>query len=143
MGEVHLGTAALSDEALVEEFESCRLPTAHFHHADHIRLAWIFLGQMDEAEATRRIERAIRRYAEHNGIGQKYHHTITLAWMKLVAAARRATPHSVCFDEFAGQHPELLAVKNLNNYYTPGCLASPEARAGWIEPDLRRLPEAF
>jgi hypothetical protein len=140
MGQVHLGTAHLSDEALVVEFESCRLPTAQFHHADHIRLAWILLGQMDEAEATRRIERAIRRYAEHNGIGQKYHQTITLAWMMLVAAARRATPHAACFDEFAEQHPELLAVKNLNNYYTSERLASPEARAGWLEPDLEPLP---
>jgi hypothetical protein len=140
MNQVHLGTAHLSDEALVAEFESCRLPTAHFHHADHIRLAWIFLGKMDEAEATRRIELAIRRYAEHNGIGQKYHHTITLAWMKLVAAARRATPGAVSFDEFAEQHPELLAVKNLNNYYTPERLARPEARSGWLEPDIGPLP---
>jgi len=140
MDQVHLGTAHLSDESLVEEFESCRLPTAQFHHADHIRLAWIFLGQMDQAQATRRIEQSIRRYADCNGIGQKYHQTITRAWMKLVAAARRATPHAVCFDEFAEQHPELLAVKNLNNYYTPERLACPEARSGWLEPDLGPLP---
>jgi len=95
---------------------------------------------MDEAEATRRIEQAIRRYADYNGIGQKYHQTITRAWMMLVAAARRATPQSLCFDEFAEQHPELLAVKTLNNYYTPECLARPEARSGWIEPDLQPLP---
>ncbi len=140
MDDLRTGTAYLSDESFVEEFESCRLPTAHFHHADHIRLAWIFLGQMDEAEATRRIEQAIRRYADYNGIGQKYHQTITLAWMRLVAAARRATPHAVCFDEFAEQHPELLAVKNLNNYYTPERLARPEARSGWLEPDREPLP---
>ncbi len=140
MEPIRLGTAHLSDESFLEEFESCRLPTAHFHHADHIRLAWIFLGQMEETEATRRIERAIRRYAEHNSIGQKYHHTITLAWMKLVAAARRATPHAVCFDSFAGQHPELLAEKKLNNYYSPERLACPEARSGWLEPDLGPLP---
>jgi hypothetical protein len=140
MDDLGRGTAHLSDEALVEEFESCRLPAAQFHHADHIRLAWIFLGQMDEAEATRRIEQAIRRYAEHNGIGQKYHQTITLAWMMLVAAARRATPHAASFDEFAELHAELLAVKNLNNYYTPERLANPEARMGWLEPDLEPLP---
>ena len=134
------GTAHLTDESFVEELESCRLPTAQFHHADHIRLAWIFLGRMSEAEATRRIEQAIRRYADYNGIGQKYHQTITRAWMMLVAAARRVTPHAVCFNEFAELHPELLAVKNLHNYYSPERLASPEARSGWTEPDLQPLP---
>ena len=139
MDDLRKGTAHLSDESFVEEFESCRLPAAQFHHADHIRLAWIFLGQMDEAEATRRIEQAIRRYAEHNGIGQKYHQTITLAWMKLVAAARRATPHTVYFDEFAEKHPELLDVHHLKNYYTKEFLESPQARADWVEPDVRPL----
>ena len=143
MGSMRLGTAALSDEGLVEEFESCRLPTANFHHADHIRLAWIYLGRMNEEEATRRIEASIRRYAEHNGIGQKYHHTITLAWMKLVAAARRATPLAMCFDEFAEHHPELLDVHQMKKYYSPEVLAGSEARAGWVEPDLRALPEGF
>jgi hypothetical protein len=57
-----------------------------------------------------------------------------------VAAARQATPQAVRFDEFAELHPELLAVKCLNNYYTPERLACPEARSGWLEPDLKPLP---
>lgn len=140
MDSIRLGAGHLSDEAFVEAFESCRLPTAQFHHADHVRMAWIYLGQMSEAQATRRIEQAIRRYAEHNGVSQKYHQTITLAWMKLVAAARRATPQAAGFDEFATLHPELLDVKSLNFYYTPERLASPAARREWLEPDICELP---
>jgi hypothetical protein len=140
MESIHLGTAHLSDAALVEEFESCRLPSAQFHHADHIRLAWVYLAEMSAELATARIERAILRFAEHNGISQKYHRTITVAWMRLVATARNASPNAACFEEFVALHPELLDVKNLSRYYTAERLAGAEARAAWLEPDILGLP---
>ena len=87
-----------------------------------------------------RIEQAIRRFAAHNGVSEKYHHTITLAWMRLVAAARRATPEEVEFAAFAKRHPELFDVKALSQHYTVERLGSGEAKAGWVEPDLRDLP---
>jgi hypothetical protein len=136
------GTAPLDDDAFVEAFESCRLPAAQFHHADHIRLAWILLGRMSEEQATARIELDIRRFAAHNGVSGKYHHTITLAWMKLVAAARRATPEPCVFDEFAERHRELFDRKILSRYYTSERLAAREAKMGWVEPDLLDLPSS-
>ena len=140
MESIRLGTAHLTDKALVEEFESCRLPTAQFHHADHIRLAWVLLRHLAEAEATERIARAIRRYAEHNKIAHLYHQTITLAWMKLVSAGVKATPAGTGFSDFAAVHPELFDVQLLRRYYSKDLLDSPLARAGWVEPDLRDLP---
>lgn len=140
METIRLGTAALSDEELVEEFESCRLPAAQFHHADHIRLAWIYLGRMSEEAATLRIEQAIRRFAAHNGVSQKYHHTITLAWMRLVAAARRASPKAGNFESFSAQHADLFEMKTVNQFYSAERLGCSEAKAGWIEPDLQQLP---
>jgi len=140
MESIRLGTAALSDAALVEEFESCRLPAAQFHHADHIRLAWILLGRMSEPEATRRIVRAIRRFAVHHGVSEKYHHTITLAWMRLVSSARHSTPEVRDFESFAARHPDLLDVKALNRHYTPELLASRAAKEEWAEADLQPLP---
>jgi hypothetical protein len=140
MEPIRLGTAALDDDALVMAFESCRLPASQFHHADHIRLAWVLLGKLSEEEATARIEQAIRRFAAHNGASEKYHHTITLAWMRLVAAARRATPEARAFEAFAQPHPELFDVKALSRYYTAQRLACREAKSGWVEPDLCDLP---
>jgi len=140
MDMTQLGTATLGDDAFVEAFESCRLPAAQFHHADHIRLAWILLGKLSEQEATSRIEQAIRRFAAHNRVGQKYHQTITVAWMKLVAAARSASPQATRFEEFVALHPELLHVKNLERYFTRERLADPEARYRWVEPDICDLP---
>jgi len=141
MDSARLGTAALEDDALVEAFESCRLPAAQFHHADHIRLAWIYLGRMSEAEATARIERSIRQFAAHNGVSEKYHHTITLAWMRLVATARRATPEAYNFGAFAERNGELFDVKALGRYYSAEHLASRDAKSGWVDPDLQQLPD--
>jgi len=140
MEAIRLGTAALDDDELVEAFESCRLPGSQFHHADHIRLAWIYLGRMSEAEATARIEQSIRQFAAYNGVPQKYHHTMTVAWMQLVAAARESTPEAGDFAAFAERHPELFDVKALNLYYTAARLAGSEAKAEWVGPDLRELP---
>ena len=140
MDSVRPGAAHLNDEAFMEAFETCRLPTAQFRHADHVRLAWIYLGQSDLQAATERMEQAILRFAEHNGVLTKYHRTITVAWMRLVAAARNATPHAARFEEFLALHPELLDVKNLSHYYTSVRLAAAESRAGWLEPDIRDLP---
>lgn len=140
METIRLGTAALSDDALVEEFESCRLPGAQFHHADHIRLAWIYLGRMSETEATARIEQSIRQFAVHNGVSEKYHHTITLAWMRLVAAALRAASDGEDFLSFAARNPKLFDVNALRQYYSPERLSGGDARAVWAEPDLQNLP---
>jgi len=140
-GAIRLGTTGLSDDALVEEFESCRLPASLFHHADHIRLAWIYLGRTNEAEATARIEKCIRQFAAHNGVSEKYHHTMTLAWMRLVAAARQAAPEAQAFDVFAERNPELFDVKTLGRYYSAEQLARREAQFGWVEPDIHLLPE--
>lgn len=140
MSELKLGTAHLSDAALMEEFESCRLPTANFHHADHIRLAWIYLDRMTESEAALRIEQSIRRYAAHNNIPHLYHHTITLAWMRLVAAAFRTMPRGSGFTDLSGAYPKLLDVHLLKSHYTKDRLESAQARSGWVEPDLCPLP---
>ena len=140
MDSTRWGTAHLSNEEFVEAFESCRLPASQFHHADHIRLAWIYLGQLSAEEAAERIGQAIRRFAAHNGVSQKYHRTITLAWMRLVAAARMGSPRVTRFEEFAELHPELLDMTNLKRYYTAERLATVEARTAWVEPNLCDLP---
>ena len=140
MEGVRLGTSGLDDDALIEEFESCRLAAAQFHHADHIRLAWILLNRMNEQEATERIVEDIRRFAAHNGVAEKYHHTITLAWMRLVAAARRATPEARDFESFAARHSDLFEVKALSRHYSAEQLAGSEAKLGWVEPDRSELP---
>ena len=140
MSTLRLGSVYLDDQAFVAAVESCELPAAQFHHADHVRLAWIYLGQMALEEAERRIERVIRRFAGHNGVPDKYHHTITLAWTRLVAVARHTTEDARDFGEFARRNPRIFEAGTLCHHYSAQLLASNAARAGWADADLCELP---
>ena len=134
------GNCVLSDEAFLEAFEACTLPKGAFHHRDHIRLAWLYLRQDEFPIAAARIEQSIRRFAVHLGISEKYHHTITLVWLRLVAAAIRKTPGAVTLEKLIEQHAELLDQNLAFQFYSRGRLLSDAARSRWIEPDLRPLP---
>src|SRR5205809_123865 len=80
--------------------------------------------------AVARMSEAIRRFAEFHGATTKYHHTVTVAWMRLVAAAMRLDPDVDDFDLFAGAHPELLDPSATKGFYSPGLLQSEAARSG-------------
>jgi hypothetical protein len=125
---------------LVRDFETCALPAEDFHHRDHIRVAWTYLRQMDYAAAEKRMSEAIRKFARFHGATAKYHHTITLVWMRLVAAALRDDQGIEDFDRFAGAHPELLDTAAPGMFYSADLLRSEAARSGWVEPDIRALP---
>jgi hypothetical protein len=129
----------MTDDELIEAFESCELPGAAFRHREHLRLAWVYLRRMSPELAAEAMERGVRRFATHHGAAQKYHHTITLVWMKLVAAAMAAHP-SEDFDGLLRVHPALLDKLTPGRYYSSERLQSAAARANWLEPDLRPLP---
>jgi len=125
---------------LVRDFETCALPAEAFHHREHILVAWTYLRQMDYSAAEKRMSEAIRRFAGFHGATAKYHHTITLVWMRLVAATLRDDAGIDDFDRFAGAHPELLDPAAPGRFYSPDLLQSEAARSGWVEPDIRALP---
>ena len=142
------GTHALSDAEFVAAMEGLTLSGDDFRHYDHLRLAWIFLRESGGARsrditvATDRMTRTIQRFASHHGASQKYHDTMTRAYMLFVAAHVRMTPHLDDFGEFAVAHPELFDRALPFHYYSDSRLMSSAARAGWVEPDLRPLPDA-
>ena len=80
------GASAWSDEDFLRAFEDLSFPADLFHHREHIQVAWLYLKTIDASRAAERMSAGIRRFANHNGATQKYHHTLTLAWMRLVAA---------------------------------------------------------
>jgi len=65
---------------------------------------------------------------------------MSVAWVRLIAAACHETPEIVRFEEFLAAHPDLLEMRALSKYYSASRLGSAEARAGWVEPNLRPLP---
>ena len=139
-GLIRSGTLHLSDEEFVRAFESCELDGASFHHADHVRLTWIYVRQFGEEAATERVLAGILRFATHNGSPKKFHCTQTCAWVRLIAAAQGDASELATFLEFIAAHPELLDVNALARYYSKTLLDSPAARSEWIGPDISPLP---
>jgi len=135
------GVSTWSDEDFLRAFEDLSFPADLFHHREHIRVAWLYLKSSDARRASERMAEGIRRFANHHGATQKYHHTLTLAWMRLVAAALVETPEGYGFEEFLAAHPELKDTKLLDRHYSKELLQSAAACEGWVEPDLLPLPE--
>ena len=138
--EIRMGCGDLSDNTLVELLESCNLRNDLFHHADHVRFAWICVRQFGEQVAAERVLGGIRQFAIHNGSPQKFHYTRTRAWVRLIAVEQQKSPDSTLFAEFVAAHPELLDANALAPYYSKSVLESPAALIGWVEPDISPLP---
>lgn len=133
-------SSLLSDDEFLAAFEATTL--AEFHHVDHIRVAWIYLQRLPFPQASRRMAESLRRFAASKGAHQKYHETITQAWMFLVADALDQDHHDAAqgFDAFAAAHPGLLDAHALDRFYSSQLLASPAARNEFVPPDLSPLP---
>jgi hypothetical protein len=132
-------SAPLIDQEFVEAFETCRLPNELFHHRDHLRLAWIYLQRYGPSAAATRIRESIRRYAAHHGKPEKFHETVTIAWLRLLTQASECSG-AASFAELLAACPELLDKNTLHRYYSPELLASESARTQFVPPDRRALP---
>lgn len=129
----------LSDGDFVSALEGCRLSNESFHHRDHLRLAWLYLRRHGPAGARLRIAESIRRFAAHHGSPDRYHETITQAWLLLIAeAASRASGHAD-FDAVLAAFPDLLDKDTPRKYYSEALLQSAAARTAFVEPDLAPL----
>lgn len=114
-------------------------PNARFGHRQHVNVTWLAVRRYGLAHARALIEDGIRRTARYQGVPQKFNATMSRAWVEAVAHHLTATPDA-SFDEFAAAHPGLLDKRLLTRHYRPTTLASPEARAGWVPPDLAPFP---
>ena len=109
-----------------------------FRHRQHIHLAFIAARRYGAAQAADKVSSWIRHLTAH--APQKFNATVTRAWIEIVAYHAVADPSVTDFGAFAGHHPELLDKRLLTRHYPAAALASPQARAGWVEPDLVPFP---
>jgi hypothetical protein len=109
-----------------------------FGHRQHIHLTWLAVRRHGTVDAIALVSDGIRRTARYAGAPQKYHATVSRAWVELVG--RHATDGGDDFDAFADRHPQLLDKRLLARHYRSATLATAEARSGWVEPDLAPLP---
>ena len=126
-------------ESDLRALESVIARARKFGHREHLELAWNYLERYPLAAAMQAMAAAIRHLAREHGTVAKYHETMTLAWVQLVAVHRERWPADG-FEEFIARNPQLLGRDLLGDYYSPQLLWSESARSDWIEPDLRGLP---
>lgn len=122
----------MTDERFLQAFKDTTLEP--FHHRDHLRVTYLYLSQFGEAGTLERLGKAILRYAAARNGAEKYHETITQAWIRLVASA--AAPS---FESMLEAYPQLLDKNLLKRYYSSDLLMSQEARERWVEPDLEPI----
>lgn len=125
----------MTDEQFTRAFERGEITPDRFDHRAHMRVAWVYLREADSVDAAiPRMRDAIQRFAAAAGAAQKYHETITVLWMRLLADARARVPEPCELAEVLTVCPE-LADKDLPlKYYSRGRLFSDEARARWLPP---------
>ncbi len=133
----------MNDREFLVAAEECTIPCSEFRHADHVRLAWIYLHEHALLDAIGRFTVALRRFAIHCGAAGKYHETITWAYLLII---HERMQHDECgndWERFRAANPDLFAWNPsiLERYYAPQTLGSDLARRIFVLPD-RGVPRA-
>lgn len=114
--------------------------TDRFGHREHVHLSWLAVRRFGVAAAVGLVSAGIRQTARYAGAPQKYHATVSRAWVEIIGHHAAEPGAGDDFASFAGRHPALLRKRLLTQHYTPATLASTQARTAWVEPDLAPFP---
>ena len=127
----------MNDREFVEAFEACSIASEDFHHADHVRLAWIYLRERPLIEAIERFTTSLQRFAAHHGVAGLYHETITWAYLLLIHERLQRDGAGQDWVTFREENGDLFASKPsiLERYYAPETLKSGMARRTFVLPD--------
>ena len=129
-----------------ERMIACTLPKPEWTHEAHIATcAWLILERPDVAPE-RDLPGFIRRYNESvggvNDATQGYHETITQIFIRDIRAFLARNRHGDLVERI---NALLLAPEGRREwplrFYSRERLFSPEARLGWVEPDLAQDPD--
>jgi hypothetical protein len=127
----------MNDRDFVDAFEACAIAHGDFRHADHVRLAWIYLREHSLLEAIERFTSSLQRFAKHHGAPGLYHETITWAYLLLIHERMQREGAPSCWEAFRADNGDLFSWKPsiLDRYYAPGTLRSDLARRTFVLPD--------
>ena len=125
------------EDPLVRAFEASTVDGARFRHREHLYVAFCLLRALPFEEAAARYVGALRRLAAALGVPQKFHATMTWAYLTLLdEAMHRPGLEAAGFDEVLAGTPALLddGAALLRRHYGPGELDDPEARRRFVLP---------
>jgi len=127
----------MTDVELARALERGEIANKDFHHASHLHVAWVYLAESSSVQqAANKMRNTLRQFAATAGKPEKYHETITLFWVHLLAYVAKPGER---LEEIVYANPQLLEKNFPLAYYSEERLFSDEARTSWVEPDLKPL----
>ena len=128
----------MSDVEMTRALERGEIAKENFGHTSHLHAAWVYLSETTSVDqASARMRDTLRRFAASVGKPEKYHETITLFWVRLLALAREASGETL--EKLVAANPQLLEKSFPLAYYSRERLFSDKARTRWLEPDLKPI----
>jgi hypothetical protein len=128
----------------IDNFESAAIPLSQFNHRAHVTVAYLYIRRHGLEGALERMRAGIHAYNAAHKVPVSptggYHETVTVAWMRLIAGAINAYGPGADAAGFFEEHPYLLCRTLLRVFYSRERIMSAEAKAGFVEADLARLP---
>lgn len=98
----------MTDTEFLANLEGCKLPTAAFNHAAHVRLAYLCLREEDFPAALVRVRALIKNFADSIGKGSLYDESITVGFLELIHEHLQKRGDAGGWEAFKEQNPELL-----------------------------------
>jgi hypothetical protein len=127
----------MTDAEFARRIECGEIRSEDFHHREHLRVAWACLQAADSVDAAcARMCAAIRTFAAKAGRPGKYHETMTIFWVRLLADVRERMTGERELDAVLPAHPFLLDKDAPLACYSRARLFSDDARLAWQSPDL-------
>jgi len=124
----------VTDKEFLAALESCTLGERDFGHAGHVRAAYLYLRSAGFAQALQKIQGVIRRYATSRGKPDRYHETITVAYLALIQQALHERGDGGGWEVFSRSNPQLLQRGLLLQFYRQAQLDSELARQVFVLP---------
>lgn len=131
------------DQEFKRKVESCEFPVSEFDHRAHIRLAYVYLAKNKKDTSIKLMRDALICLLQHASIepSQKYHETLTAAWVLAIHYFMVNTDDSKSADDFIEKNNVVLDSELMMTHYSGDVLFSEQARIAFVEPDLKPIPK--
>ena len=134
------------DDTFLERFEAALFPCSEWHHREHIRIGYLYLRRYPFETARARLHDKLEELNRVHQVpdlpDRGYHETMTVAWLRLVAATLSEYGPAETSEDFCQRNPQLLEKKNLRLFYSRDLMMSARAKREFVEPDLAPLPRS-
>jgi hypothetical protein len=130
----------MTDAEFLAALEDCTLPESAFDHRAHLRAAWLYLRSRPFPEAIAAMSAAVKRYSAHLGKPDRYHETITVAYMAVINERLHRGGDTGDWPAFLRDNHDLADRRLLTHYYRPETLASAIARSIFLLGEYRDRP---